>query len=102
MGVVSIGKVTVASAGTPVQINPQATNFAKCRTLMISTDGNTGSVYIGFKGMVKATGVGVLCVIGKNQYTLFGDEGAGLQFDTSDLWLDAATNGDSAIFGYFG
>lgn len=102
MGLVSLGKVTVASAGTPVQVNAQATNFARCRTLCVSTAGNTGVVYLGFKGMNKSTGAGVLAVFQKDQYNLFGDEGAGLQFDTSDLYLDAATNGDSAIFSYFG
>ena|ERR1017187_5777136 len=101
MGWNSIGKVTVTTSGTPVQINPQAVNFVKARTMFVSTPGNTGLIYIGKKGMVIATGVKVLAVLQTGGVTLIGDEGAGMEFDTTDLYLDAATNGDSAIFSYF-
>ena len=97
-----IGKVTVATPGTLVQINPQATNFVRATTLVVSTVGNTGNVFIGKKGMVRATGVGVLAVIGPNASPQqIGDQGAGMQFDTTDLYIDANTGNDSAFFSYF-
>ena len=97
----SIGKITVATSGTLVQVMPPTGIFIFPRTIVVSTAGNTGAVSIGLKGFNRTTGVGVLAIVPQNLVIQLGDQGAGLQFDGSSLWLDAATSGDGAFFSYF-
>ncbi len=78
MAWISLGKVTVPTPGTPVQVTanlpttPPATgvnltrNQASCLSILIQADpANTGKIYIGTVGFNKTTGVGRLAVLGK-------------------------------------
>ena len=111
-----LGKLTVATPGTPVGFT------SNCQTLYgkpfynTSTDGahngpedlwaeklyirpnpaNTGTVYIGFAGMNRSTGQGVILVLSKTDQTfeLSMSEGSN-KFRVGDIMVDADTGGDN-------
>ena len=113
-----LGKVIVTTAGTPVQLLAayqsgaylSANTKAKVRVVSIlfavigGLTVNTGFVYIGVKGLTKATGVGVIFAIPAsaagivNWFTLpaLGWGGAN-EICPEDIWLDADTSGNSVV-----
>lgn len=118
-----LGKVSVPAAGTPVGLLdafvPQggiagglkaSQGVAKIRVVSIVfvvlnlITVNTGYIYIGVKGMNKATGVGVIAAVpaaaagAMNFFTLpAGGWGAGNEVAPEDIFLDADTNGNSVL-----
>lgn len=123
-----LGKVSVAVAGTPVGLldlfggNPgiyKSTTTAaqgglnpgvKLRVVSIFfvvlnlITVNTGYIYIGVKGMNKATGAGVIAAIpaaaagAMNFITIpAGGWGSGNEIAPEDIFLDADTAGNSAL-----
>ncbi len=118
-----LGKVSVPVAGTPVGLLdafvPQGgvagglkatAGVAKIRVVSIVfvvlnlITVNTGYIYIGVKGMNKATGGGVIAAIpaaaagAMNFFTLpAGGWGAGNELTPEDIFLDADTGGNSAL-----
>ncbi len=113
-----LGKVSVPAAGTPVGLLDAfsggslkaAQGVAKIRVVSILfvvlnvITVNTGYVYIGVKGMNKATGVGVIAAVpaaaagALNFFTLpAGGWGAGNELTPEDIFLDADTNGNSVL-----
>lgn len=102
----SLGKVTVTTAGTPVQI---VTTTLNCNSVFFSTiAGQSGQqMYIGLKNMVKSTLVGVLHILEKSITTpAFLDHwaivcGVGQSpIDLSTIWIDADTSADSLLISY--
>lgn len=101
----SLGKVTVTTAGTPVRATSTST---PAQSIMIQAfPTNVGLAYVGLSGMNKATGAGVLAIIGKPS----ADEvsvpsvsasiplaPAGL--NVADLYIDADDNGAGVIISY--
>lgn len=66
--IVSLGLVTTAASGTPTRATVNATDPTKrqpAQSIKFSArKGNTGLVFIGLKGMVKASGVNVVGIVG--------------------------------------
>lgn len=101
---VALGKKTVATAGTPVQVVLVTTNCNAVYFQALST--NTGKVYVGLSGLVKATLVNVLRVLVNPPATpLFLDSWSpqGITIGPIDLvnvFLDVDTNGEGALISY--
>lgn len=112
-----IGPVTVTTPGTPVQLTAfmqtitvgsgtmcVATDAVLCNKISITASpythtgvGNTGAVYIGQQGMVKATGAGVIAVIYPGQsFSITNNVGMNI-YDLSKLYIDADTAADGCI-----
>lgn len=66
----ALGLINIASGGTPVQITTQSLGAAV--VIISPKPANAGVVYIGTKGMVTSTGVGVLGTIPKPASTTTG------------------------------
>ena len=104
---ISLGKLTVASAGTPVALTVNFSGDAAYTGAMSSyvevqaNPANTGVLYLGHSGMNTSTGVGVIAIIEKGKSWKFDPAaGNGIFIKPSDLRVDAATNGDWAV-AYF-
>lgn len=97
-----LGRVVVAAAGTPVQLTTQQLGTRVQRVRIQAEHDNTGRIYVGLAGMVVATGVNVLGVVGipaaSGEIPAFDIGAAGLPtgVSLSDLWLDASVSGDGA------
>lgn len=103
---VSLGKIVVTTAGTPVQVVSGTTN---CNTVYFSAlSGQAGQqMYIGLKGLVKATLVGVLHILQKPLATPATLDqwapGSGVSvgpIDLSTIYVDADTSGDGILVSY--
>lgn len=98
MAIIANGKTTVAAAGTPVPlITPTNITRAKWLTIQpIST--NTGNIYIGNKGMVKATLAGVLAILVPTAppFPIFVD---GPSLNAEDIYIDGDTTGNAVVSG---
>lgn len=115
----ALGNVTVATPGTPVQVTAtlQATaagsgfivgsssDAVLCNLMSFITSpiahsgaGNTGSVYIGSRFMVRSTLAGVYAVLKAGQSIPLSVNVALNVFDANQFWVDADTAGDS-IYG---
>jgi hypothetical protein len=113
-----LGKVSVTTAGTPVGLLDafqggalkSAQGVAKIRVasiIFVVQNGittNTGYLYVGVKGMNKSTGAGVIFAIPAaaagitNWFTLPAQGwGGGNELTPEDIYLDADTNGNSAL-----
>jgi hypothetical protein len=101
----SLGKVVSVTPGTPV---PLAASYTPCNMVLFQqTPGQTGNVYVGVAGMVKATGVGVI-------YAFLPASAAGLTdtktipasgeladaVDLEALFIDADTAGQGLFVSY--
>jgi hypothetical protein len=62
---ISLGKVTIASGGTPQAITTSNQPGTRGKIVLTPFPGNAAVVYVGLEGMNTSTGVGVLGVIGK-------------------------------------
>jgi hypothetical protein len=99
-----IGFVPVVAAGTPVQFTAVKTGAKEFRVTPLKTGGvaNTGVVYIGKVGMVKATGVGVYAALRPTDPPMdinIGDLASGDYYDLSTWYVDSETNGDAVLVG---
>src|SRR6266478_7552974 len=118
-----LGKVVVTTAGTPVglldafaPVGGAAGDLRSSKTslkirvvsilftVLNLITVNTGYIYVGVKGMNKTTGVGVIFAIPAagagvtNFFTLPTQGfGAGNELSPEDIFLDADTNGNSAL-----
>lgn len=92
-----LAKVTIATAGTPVQLNPadwQATS------LLIQADPlNTGSIYVGDTTVSSSTGIALSA---GQTLSITPDEirahSEGIVMN--DIWFDTATGGNAARITY--
>lgn len=110
------GKKTVASAGTPellfstTEVPVTASGVWPTRVsrlLLTALPANTGLIYIGVKGMVVSTLVGVLAIIDKPTAATAIGIGGRLEFDQlafgannyrlQDYWIDVAVSGEGVI-----
>ncbi len=99
MSVSSLGKVTVTSGGTPVQITATKTACQAISIQALST--NTGKIYVGLSNINKTTSVGVLGVLAVPtanlipSFNAYQPQVAGLNADA--FWIDADVNGEGVI-----
>ena len=100
----TLGKVTVPSAGTPVQLSTKTLNANSAYFQALS--GNTGKMYVGLAGMIKTTLVNVLHVIvppPASPLTLDSWDVVGITIgpiDFSQLWIDADTSTQGLLISY--
>lgn len=98
--IISLGKVTVTTGGTPVQL--ASTQVAAHKIVIQAWPANTGRMWIGMAGLTKASGASVLQTlsapaVGETVFELQSISGSDL--DPSKLWIDADTNGE-AVTGF--
>ena len=95
----SLGKVTVTSAGTPVQIT--ATSYPGASHLSVQAlDTNAGAIYLGRSGMSKTTFVGVIYKLQPGQAATINLRATGTATALSDYYLDADTNDDAGLCSF--
>jgi hypothetical protein len=107
MALVSLGKVTVVTSGTPVQVSSTTLNV-NTAYFQFPFTGNTGpQLYIGTSGIVIATLAKVLHILVKRaaatdplDYWQLQPEGAAGGVDLSQVFLDADHSGDFALVSY--
>jgi hypothetical protein len=101
-----LGKVTVASAGTPVPLSTDLTLRA-CAILVSTIPGLTGNVYLGGAGLDQNTLHHVM--IKFNAPSVFGPPDSFLveardghnALQVSEYFLDASVSGEGALVTYF-
>lgn len=108
MGVLnSFGKVTVSSAGTPVQASVNGAGvgtFTECNAVLIEAwPTNIGAIYIGNSStMNKTTGAGIVAILAAPSSTFIPSFSATIAYasggiDVDNFWIDAASNGDAVV-----
>jgi len=101
-----LGKVTVASAGTPVPLSTDSTLRA-CAILVATIPGLTGNVYLGGSGLDQNTLARVMVkfnapsVFGPPDSFLVEARGGVNALQVSEYFLDASVSGDGALVTYF-
>ena len=104
-----LGKIVVPVPGTPVQFvapPPAGIQPVKANSIYVQVwKANTGFVYIGKAGMVKATGVGVLAQLPIPTMTSIPEwsnviPGCPDPFALQDLWVDADVAGDAVLVSF--
>jgi hypothetical protein len=101
-----LGKVTVASAGTPVPLSTDITLRA-CAILVSTIPGLTGNVYLGGAGLDQNTLAGVMIkfnapsVVGPPDSILVEAPGGRNALQVSEYFLDASVSGEGALVTYF-
>ena len=101
---VSLGKIAVTTAGVPQQVVLVTTNCNVAYFQALST--NTGKIYIGLSGLVKATLANVLRVLvppPTTPLTLDSWNPQGITqapIDLSTIFLDADTSGQGLVISY--
>lgn len=114
-----LGNVLIPSPGTPVQITAtlqtiaagsgfivqSATDIVPCKMISVMASsitqtgaGNTGKLYFGVKGMVKATLAGVIAVLYPGQSIPITVQDTVNPLDANTFYVDCDTAGD----GFFG
>ena len=105
----ALGSVAVVTPGTPVQVTKNLTNptfRSGCQAILFQVlKGNVGVVYVGKKGMVRATGVGVQLqlpapissVTGPFTSGSIGIPLAAAGLDASSYFVDADNGGDGVL-----
>lgn len=117
-----LGNFTVTTPGVPVQITlalqstaagpgyvvNSPTDAVLCQQILITASpithtgaGNTGNIYFGSKGMVKATLAGVIAVIQPGQSFTLTQNVANNVYDANLLYLDSDTASDGAFGALF-
>lgn len=116
MGWISLGRITVANSGTPVQVTSllpagqyntdgkPKVNYAPAEAIMIqAASTNTGKVYVGLSGFTKSsTAVGqklaTLAVPTANTIpaVTVSIPGCPAAINASEYWLDVDNNGEGA------
>jgi hypothetical protein len=92
--IVSFGKLTVATPGTPVQVTSTPTPVV---AMVFSSVAGAGKVYVGLANIVGATGAGVLGEVlqpaagPSDRLRIDAEEGN--QLDAASFYLDAAAGG---------
>lgn len=103
---VTLGTVTVATSGTPVQVFPDS-SFPNGKPVISSIliralSGNAAQIYVGDENVDAATERGdQLSANSSRAYS--GDSqktGGTMIFDLENVWIDAASNGDGVDVCY--
>ena len=102
MPVQSLGKITVTTAGTPVQIN--STNIP-CQAISIQAlSSNAGKVYVGLSGMSKTTLIGNLAVLAVPSGAIIPSFSASVDsangLNVSQYWIDVDNSGEGVLVAY--
>ena len=107
----SLGRVNIAAAGTPIVLTTGLSLPAdglRCQSFQIQADpANTAIVYIGTSALVKATRVGVLAILPKPAAAdtgpfpsqTFSVPFSANALDINRIYIDGATN-DGVIVSY--
>jgi len=100
----SLGKVTVAVAGTPEAITKNWTaTTRRCHSFLVEVlPTNTGKVYVGDKNLNKSTLAGVFAILAIPTTNLLPSFSATLSyapdaFDAGDIFLDVDVSGEGAV-----
>jgi hypothetical protein len=103
MTISPLGKITVTTAGTPVQITATPT---ACYGFIVSPDiANAGATHFGVAGLVKATRAGVIrtflkpAATGEGDYIRITSPGGNI-LNLADYWIDAETSADAMLVSY--
>lgn len=92
-----LGRVNITAGGTPQALASQNATSKAQRVRIQAAVGNTAVVYVGLSHMVKATGVGVLGVIGipaaSGELPTFDVWASGVPvgIDLSQIYIDGTT-----------
>jgi hypothetical protein len=101
-----LGKVTVASAGTPVQLLTDPTVRASA-ILVATIPGLTGNIFVGGAGLNQTTLQAVMIQFnaptaqGPPDQFLLASEDATNSLLVADYFLDASVSGEGALVTYF-
>ena len=94
------GVKNVTTANTPVQITATSTVVHSLWIQARTT--NTGLVAMGWSNAVRASGTVNAPVLAAGQsVTIKQGRRSNQEFDISDLWFDAAVNGEGVTYFYF-
>ncbi len=100
MNIAPLGKINVASAGTPVRVTATST---PCYGLIVTpVIGNAGATHFGTSTLVKSTLVGVIKTFLKPAATGASDTlqinaPEGNLLNAADFWVDAETTSDGLL-----
>ena len=106
MANISLGKITVALAGTPVRLTSNQSDPTKSllvHALLIQPHpANTGKVYIGTNSVFTKNGAGQIAwlpIPSSSVAPAFSETVSYAQdaVETNDIWIDSDNNGDSVI-----
>ena len=101
-----LGKITVASAGTPVPLTTDTTVRA-CKILVATIPGLTGNIYFGGAAMNQGTLGGVMikfnppAVPGQPDHFILQTQDGRNSLRVSDYFIDASVSGEGALVTYF-
>lgn len=105
----SLGKVTIASAGTPERITKDqstpATNISSHAVLIEALSANTGKIYIGTSTLNKTTLAGVLAVLAVPTTNIIPVFSLGVSIapngiNLADIYFDCDTTSEGVTVGY--
>src|SRR4051812_46392317 len=106
MQCVSLGKVPVPTAGTPVALS--ATQVRCSKILISQIAGMTGKTYFGVSGLVKATFVGVIkqfaipvVAAGFLENIMIEDSDGGDGLNLNDYYVDADVSNEGLLVTYW-
>jgi hypothetical protein len=101
-----LGKMTVASAGTPVPLITDP-SIRACMIVVATIPGLTGNIYFGGAALNQTTLAGVLikfnapAVPGQPDHFILQTQDARNSLRVSDYFVDAAVNGEGPLVTYF-
>jgi len=101
-----LGKVTVASAGTPVPLSTDPT-LRVCAILVATIPDLTGNVFLGGAGLNQNSLAGVMImfnapsVSGPLDFFLLEPKSGHNSLQLSEYFLDASVSGEGALVTYF-
>jgi hypothetical protein len=104
MQVISLGKITVTTAGTPVRAT--ATSTLAYKIIVEPLVGNTGKSYVGTSALTVSTGAGLIKTFlpvatnGFNDIWEICAEDGGNALDVSAFWFDVQTSGQGVTLSY--
>lgn len=99
----SLGKLTVASAGTPIPLTATKTLCHSVLIEVLST--NVGKIYIGTSALNSSTLVGTVAILGIPTSAILPVFTMGLSYapnpiNIANLYIDADNSGDGVIVSY--
>lgn len=95
----SLGKITVSSAGTPVQ---STTSHIGCQCIRVfaSTTNTGANVYAGVASNFSKGNTNCIGIIPKGTFQDFYIRGASDGMDAQQIWIDVDTSADTALVSY--
>lgn len=100
---IPLGKVTVASAGTPVNVltnfssDPAYTKLHANKVEVRALFSNAGPIYVGYQGLDRSTLANVIAILPPNAVYTLVEPNALNVIDVSAFYVDADTSGDAAL-----